>query len=68
MRTFEDYDDGLRNPDTILHSLPPYNYANFFQEYPKICVIITALCTIAVSVYFWGLFRIRREGKLFFIG
>uniref|UniRef100_A0A8R1TU09 Matrix-remodeling-associated protein 7 helical domain-containing protein n=1 Tax=Onchocerca volvulus TaxID=6282 RepID=A0A8R1TU09_ONCVO len=64
MHTFEDYDDNLYNPDTIMHSLPPYNYANFFQEYPKICLIIAAFCTIVVSMYFWGLFQIRRKEQL----
>ncbi|EFO23353.1 hypothetical protein LOAG_05129 [Loa loa] len=61
MHAFEDYDDSLPNPDTFLHSLPPYNYADFFQEYPEMCVIITAFCAIAISMYFWGLFRVRRD-------
>ncbi|OZC05446.1 hypothetical protein X798_07586 [Onchocerca flexuosa] len=64
MHTFEDHDDNLHNPDTIMHSLPPYNYANFFREYPKMCVIIAAFCTIAVSMYLWVLFRIRRKEQL----
>ncbi|VDK62328.1 unnamed protein product [Onchocerca ochengi] len=54
----------IHGNDTIMHSLPPYNYANFFQEYPKICLIIAAFCTIVVSMYFWGLFRIRRKEQL----
>uniref|UniRef100_A0A1I8EGV5 Matrix-remodeling-associated protein 7 helical domain-containing protein n=1 Tax=Wuchereria bancrofti TaxID=6293 RepID=A0A1I8EGV5_WUCBA len=59
MHTYEDYDES--NPDTVLHSLPPYSYASFFQEYPKMCIVITAFCAFVVSMYFWGLFRIRRE-------
>ncbi|CAG9535537.1 unnamed protein product [Cercopithifilaria johnstoni] len=64
MRAFEDYDDSLLNPDTILHSLPPYNYTSFLQECPTICVVITALCVIAISLYFWRLFWIRQEEHL----
>uniref|UniRef100_A0A0R3QW71 PHM7_cyt domain-containing protein n=1 Tax=Brugia timori TaxID=42155 RepID=A0A0R3QW71_9BILA len=59
MHIFEDYDDS--NPDTVLHSLPPYSYASFFQEYPKMCIVITAFCAFVVPMYFWGLFRVRRE-------
>ncbi|MCP9265986.1 hypothetical protein DINM_021429 [Dirofilaria immitis] len=49
------YDENLRNPDTVMHPLPPYNYANFFQEYPKMCLVVVAFCAIAVSMYFWAL-------------
>ncbi|KAM3726246.1 Matrix-remodeling-associated protein [Dirofilaria immitis] len=55
------YDENLRNPDTVMHPLPPYNYANFFQEYPKMCLVVVAFCAIAVSMYFWALFRARRK-------
>uniref|UniRef100_A0A915PVK3 Matrix-remodeling-associated protein 7 helical domain-containing protein n=1 Tax=Setaria digitata TaxID=48799 RepID=A0A915PVK3_9BILA len=64
MHTFEDYDDTFRNPDTVMHSLPPYGYLNFYQEYPEICIITVALCAIAASIYFWRLFWMRQEEQL----